>query len=465
MHQQLTDPTTFVEAIGKIRAAYEANVYPFSNLLALPFAKNYQTLLGTGTNNGNHNHFVNVVATAAHLLDYYDQEKHFSPDRKLKFLLTAFYHDIGKTICVNLDKNLFVTRRHAIEGASLFLEPRASVVSEFDAIFKFYQSDISARDYMNWSAELIQSHEMFGTVSTGENGYMSVAEAVSRLKDYGGDCQENVFNLWLLNIADILVSITVLNDAPQNKMEPNKYFLQPVGSQKGTIDWFFKTFQGRALLKDLEIAQTIASDSDPLKAAYNIASETALVRFQRLAQQTIGRESKALSDRELSGKIVRLVEGDSLSSEIARILRGEFGPDYKSKFGHMQQFDYALSFFSNLAKWAVKRIGEELDGSGFRTGWVYSQKYEHSTKRTYTPEFIAEYNASAIVSNFLLLQAGIFAEVSRLTGDIEQWNVEFGDANERLTESKKDKLLNFDGGYRSANARVNLMKEIMLYRG
>jgi hypothetical protein len=63
-----------------------------------------------------------------------------------------------------------------------------------------------------------------------------------------------------------------------------------------------------------------------------------------------------------------------------------------------------------------------------------------------------------------MVLAGIFGEIHRLTADIESFNIEFDDAANRLIPSKADKLLFFDGPYRAGNARVLLMREIMLYK-
>ena len=74
------------------------------------------------------------------------------------------------------------------------------------------------------------------------------------------------------------------------------------------------------------------------------------------------------------------------------------------------------------------------------------------------------YNAECIVNNYLAVLAGIFGEISRLTGDIENWKIEFEDAKNRLNEAKTTRLLFLDGVYRADNARSLLMRDIMLYK-
>ena len=77
---------------------------------------------------------------------------------------------------------------------------------------------------------------------------------------------------------------------------------------------------------------------------------------------------------------------------------------------------------------------------------------------------MARYNAECIVNNYLTVLAGIFGEISRLTGDIENWNIEFEDAKNRLNEAKAERLLFLDGVFRADSARSLLMREIMLFK-
>ena len=81
------------------------------------------------------------------------------------------------------------------------------------------------------------------------------------------------------------------------------------------------------------------------------------------------------------------------------------------------------------------------------------------------------YNAECIINNYLTVVAGIFEEISRLTADIENWNIEFEDVGKRIdslnefnNEFKAERLLFLDGVYRADSELSLLMREIMLYK-
>jgi hypothetical protein len=453
--------------------------------LDLPFAKQFQGFLNQysrkkpsdpetieySDNVGHYNHFCNVVAAMAHIIVYAEAhpevfipehddsvEKTFSAQRKLDNMLTAFYHDIGKTI---------IFRRHAIEGKSLLTEPKASVRYRFETIFnEFPDCELSPQTLSRYG-EFIGSHDMFGTIGTGENGILSMSGVISRLKSlYNDDCgkvKTAVFDLWLLNLTDIIVSIGDFIPG-YSKFAAQPWQETKPGNMDNYIEQFLSSYKGVYLLKDLHVALEIAGSDEPYSTAKILAEKNAAQRFRRLARQTLGEAVKGSKIFTAAQKeeVIKLLDSDTAIASVKEILRGEFGEEYGKRFGTMLQFDYALGFFLKLSGQAVKMLETELTGGSFRTGWLYNQKIP--TGNTYPSDFLDSYNAECIVNNYIMVLAGIFGEIHRLTADIESFNIEFDDAANRLTPSKADKLLFLDGAYRAGNARVLLMREIMLYK-
>jgi len=486
----------FAAAVEAVKKSYLTGMYTApGQVIPLPFRRSFHELFTKEEdwekpysperpveNERVYHHIGNVVAGMAHVIIY--TEKHidsflpknetdvdrvFTAQRRLDDLHLAYYHDVGKCI---------IPRRHAIEGKALFMEPKASVHHRFERIFKAYESDgIYLRDEtIPYYAELIGAHDIFGTISTGENGLLSLSGIVSRLTAlFSGNVRAvktAIFDLWLLNIADILVSINRIGNKECNKSEPLDWCLKRPKPLNRDIDWFFASIKGKYLKEDLKYALDIAdaaldNERDVYAYAKTLSEKRAVHRFGRLARQTLGdvlEDPKTEFPSAVKAAIIERLESDCVNGDIHRILSGEFGENYPRLFGTMLQFDYALGFFQTIAKTAVKWINEELCGEKYHTGWIYHRKKDKDNGETYPKEFKVRYNAECIVNNYLTVLVGIFGEISRLTSDIENWNIEFEDAKDRLNKAKAERLMFLDGVFRANSARSLLMREIMLYK-
>ena len=490
------DDAVFAAAVETVKKSYLTGTYMAANKpYPLPFRRTFHELFTEKIDWGKpydpsrkiksfwvYHHMGNVVAAMAHILVY--MEKHidnflpeeetdvqrvFSAQRKLDNLHLAYYHDIGKCI---------IPRRHGIEGKALFAEPKASVRYRFERIFKVYRSKkiFFSNETIPYYAELIGSHDIFGTIGTGENGLLSLSGIISRLTAlfFGNRsaAKTAVFDLWLLNIADILVSVAWIGSKKLDKSKPLDWCSKRPGSLDGDIDWFFSSIKGKYLMEDLVFALDIADkalegDCDVYAYAKDLSEKRATHRLGRLARQTLGDvledPSTEFPDTVRAAVISRL-ESDSINGDIHRILSAEFGENYPRIFGTMLQFDYALGFFQTIAKTAVKWINEELDNGAYHTGLIYHRKKPKKGGGIYSRTFKETYSAECMVNNYLTVLSGIFGEINRLTGDIERWNIEFEDAKDRLNESKAERLLFLDGVYRADSARSLLMRELMLYK-
>ena len=466
----------FADAVKTVRQAYLTGQYAAGGAnLDLPFGKQFKERfeIKKDENNplddqnrkwdGDLNHMTNAVAAMAHIIRYAEKNLpnlgEFTPLRSLNLMHLAFYHDIGKTI---------IPRRHAIEGKVLFQEPKASVRWRFEQIFAAYGQKMPP-ETLHYYALIIGAHDMFGTISTGENGLLSLDGVIDRLRALHIDTREAVFDLWLLNLADIITSVNWINGKEQNKFQALDWTKYAPGNLDLALDRFLKSFNGIYLLEDLSFALRIIDGED----AKTIAENQATCRFGRLARQTLGNvleEPQTILRNDLKNEIIAGLESPSLHVQIHEILRGEFGDQYPKMFGTMLQFDYALGFFQKMAKRAVSWLNEEDatneedTTNNFRTGWLYNRKTPKQNATNYDAAYLCRYNAECVINNFMMVIAGIFGEIYRITEEIEHWNIEFEDAKERLSDPKCDRLLGFDGPYRASNARHLLLRELMLYK-
>ena len=424
-------------------------------------------------NEGNYNHIVNVTAAAAHLIHHFRSNGRClsamcayepSPDKRTLLLMTAaYYHDLGKVI---------VNRRHAVEGMSFFAEHKASVRNMFEKIFMSHGFEWTSRDCAFISA-LIGNHDVFGTISTGENGYFSLISAarIFALLENGGvnAAKRDMFDLWLLNIADIIVSI-------ENKWGDHRKFTEkPPGESESVIQDFFEGKQGKDLLTDLTVALRIAENACESRAledyVYQLSESAAAARFTRLIWHTLrfavkdgvdGIENKYPN---LSRELHQILSDEhQIRVMVETVMTEKTGVSWAERFGNLGQFDYALGFFRNIAKRATYWIGKELSGEkNVRTGWLYHQKPDGRT-HTYDTDFLDRYMAETIIDNYMVFMSDIFCDIARMTEGMGHWHIEFEDALNRLTDSKADKLLYMDGPHRAGHTRSLLMKELMLYK-
>jgi len=552
----------YKDAVDSVKKAYQTGEFCFTNgkVVKLPhgeqFAKlaNDKTKLANDINKGdfNVNHMVNVVCAMAHIIKYIEKggmesilikvhgellpnRSRVSFERKLDNLLIAFYHDVGKTT---------IDRRHCMEGKTLFAEPRFTMKQRFEELFREFAKDWNANNQipiiipeikLEYYAEMIGAHDIFGTISTGENGLLSLSHVIDRFSDVLDNGEHStliektkiaIFDLWLLNLADILVSLED-KGKPQDctLTEPGKNcdlinnLVNLLGAVTEGLDLEYK---GKYLKYDLEQALNIAMEkTDRYIYAKNLSEKNAANRFLRLAQQSLGDMLKdvdklrkketypgeyfpgkefedsdnVLKDLDIKGnpskwetvmtedferlkeQILNKLRDPQLIVKIKSILQCEFGDDYGEQFGTMLQFDYALGFFRTLAQQAILWLIKECALPDSRTGWMYHKPgkpygtYEDidikdNDKKDIARKDIDTFNAECVVNNYMMVLSGIFGDIRRIISNIIDWNIEFEDARNRLNadKTKAERLLFLSGPYRESSVRHLLMQQIMLYK-
>lgn len=381
-------------------------------------AKNYSK------NAPNFNHFINVVMCLARLIQYFSINynhiaafnflpNNYKSDCKLntsdlafeyskagnfrifKLMLAGFYHDLGKTI---------IDQRHSIEGEILILADRTSTslyylhraiekyksqLQLFDDSAKFEGNDLSL------VSKMLLYHDQFGTLGTGEDGYLRLVNIVDFIKMLSlnripGFEQKNeqliwstctLFDLWVLNIADIMVSIA-------GREGIGKFDLQDVSwsdlkTSVKRIQDFFDSEHGHSRIHDLKIACRllfshfhresklkihVSDNTKIIKKAVDNSRFHTTERLRRLISSSLRRplkniqeKSKSERTKKLAVAIMQNIEKSNWVFTIERSLEVlGTAEQFKTKFSWIGKMDYSLGFFEKIALETIHLIDEEL---------------------------------------------------------------------------------------------------------
>jgi hypothetical protein len=456
---------------------------------------------------GDYKHFVNVVAALARLIRFFHHNnnavvfgnridvnallyKNVPNQRTFALMLAGFFHDIGKTI---------VDSRHAMEGATILEHHTTRSPALLHNIVKQYSKDFSFdRDTLTMVADFVLFHDQYGTMSTGEDGYLQLVAIIDRFKRYslieGASIvarkdwiKQAIFDLWLLNVADIMVSI-----GHPKKFGGHGYWgkyedqlgspeLPSFGSPKKSneiIQEFFKnSSKSEALLHDLKLSMEFVerhcafNHMDDLKQLYEFAHETSrrhvVERLRRLIRSALRKplfeKSKKENDRitSIKNELSKLNE-QSWNSIIVRCIKAtsDFN-EFCERFSWIGKMDYALGFFQHLAKAALARTSEELDG-GPKTGWLRSM----DEAKELDDEFLAKTQAKYFADNYASTVVQILNYlVFREPRFDRARNIEFSDAARRIKEQsdKINQIIALEGPYRARRASQSILQTIYLY--
>lgn len=284
-----------------------------------------KSLSGSGNyskNARNYNHFVNVVMATARLVQYFKNRKNIAkifsehpskeplPDesttlcetlaysdapniRTFKLMLAAFYHDIGKTI---------VNHRHGMEGAFIIADHTTKSLFYLNEIVrKYYPNAEWKRDDLLSIADFLYYHDFFGTLGTGESSYTLLADILDKIKRYSliymvdpdkmiHRSQKELFDLWILNMADIMVSLV-------DKWESQESIWCDKNKAEDAIKFFLKEKDGDRHVHDLRVSLRLLEEhnksthtDDTLKLeqlGQEQAKNHAVERIRRLVCSTL----------------------------------------------------------------------------------------------------------------------------------------------------------------------------------
>ncbi|MBF0516646.1 MAG: hypothetical protein HQK97_05930 [Nitrospirae bacterium] len=331
-----------------------------------------------------YNHFINVVTAMARLISFFRDEKNIdkyiingnkkqidiSYDKKHGFriftlMLAAFYHDIGKTVEYH---------RHGMEGAIILSDHRSKAWNDFiviiDKYHGLYPDDFCYKfehDDLIFISDFLYYHDQFGPLSTGESGYLRLVDLVSRVKKHSLICNKQpydpsskvqddqkrwsyrfLFDLWLLNLADIIASY-------DNKDEIDTTWEYEDRADRKIEEFLTENDQASILLHDLNISFKLLDTinehlhSDNLSEAYKEASDFSkrhtTERLRRLTYVSIERALRQFCKnnhyRIPSYKVSNEQKSKSIENVLRKfkeikIVKGDLAGDLTSPYNTMR---------------------------------------------------------------------------------------------------------------------------------
>ncbi len=496
---------------------------------------------GNESNNINdYHHFINVVLATARLMEYFSDPRHVKEQfsmaggveafpfellafpnvnelsstnnaqikRPLKLLMAAYYHDLGKTV---------VYPRHAIEGSVILANHTTDSLYFLSEIVKNYGGNLDFMpEDLTYISRLVYYHDQFGTLGTGEAGYLRLVNMVYRMSaSLSGDGADefmesdaadpqyanlgehantinsarNLFDLWVLNLADIMVSI---NDRcageRQAKMQLQSACFADRDATRTRIEVFLKRMSESRhdFIIAIKLLQTLGGKSH----ADDISKmeESALEFSRRHVVERIRRLVKTLLISNMSHykEIFDLDKEDPLLQmlhEVANIGSTEWHTiitnsikavsdfrEFTNRFSWVGQMDYSYSFFQAIATRAMyliknKVANPESTDEPF-VGWCYvAHKQEDAARVKQKPEFLRRINAEFFVQNLVSVVIQILHHLLFREKEFDRLiNFEFTDARDRLTNPKIDQIIAMQGPFREKRAVHLALEGIFFFK-
>lgn len=417
---------------------------------------------------------------------YFRQDYTF---QKFILMIAAFYHDLGKTV---------VDHRHGMEGAILLSEHVNSSWKQFQAITHCYgdrmNNEIIRKEEILFIADMLDFHDLFGTLSTGETSYLKAADLVAKVKKYSakhehsnGEASERiawieryVFYNWLLNLADILVS----KDAGQKYKFQSQWMVR-ADAEDYIVTFFENDRQAGDLVHDLLLTLKIARNnsrnlheeelSSLYTEAYDLSKRHSVEHIRRLIRTSI--TSKTGYPRNANQRYLKFRESilnqlesrHILNSIIVRSIQSvtDFN-NFCKAFSWVGQMDYALGFFSKIAEAALEKTEDEIKNPDSRQKTkLISDKTpnrQFGDELQETIDFYLEMQASLLLDNFTMIVIEILNYlISRERPFDRARNLEFNEASTRLTVEKIDAILAIDGAYNYKRSIRQILQTVFLY--
>ncbi len=454
-------------------------------------------------NCGDHIHFRNVVNAAARLIYYFSDKNNIASvikkpgkeylsdtnsdfnslseqlsykdgpnNRTFKLMLAAFYHDLGKTVDYH---------RHGMEGATILANNVMEAVFDLQHIVKAYGEKSFDRDDLLFISLLIFYHDQFGTLGTGEAGYLRLVDLIHRIRSFSVKTnlddqkiqgRRSLFDLWVLNLADIMVSLD--NRKFERQMEYESFS----ESQKA-INRFLCQEKSRALQHDLRVALKL-SDQHNIKhheddlttlesSAMDYARRHVVERIKRLLRCLLVDRGEEL--QYLFGyssdiyKIIEKIRGfpdSKWNSTISRSIYSEGDyTEFAKRFSWIGQLDYAFVFFNKIVERALFLVSE---GPNY-TNWIIDNpKCDREYVKEYDDEFLARINAEFFLDNYTSTVMQILEHLLFREKEIDRMrNMEFWVAGQRLTNEKIDRIITIEGPFRTRRSVQLALESIFIW--
>ncbi len=470
-------------------------------------------------NEGNYNHFINVVSSIARLINYFSNNEnakkvlsnHLSENESNKLakiisydekdtlriftlMLAAFYHDLGKTV---------INRRHGMEGFIILSNHKSKSWYQLKQIGGKYIDEkyrYFEREDLLFVSELVLNHDVFGTLSTGESAYQKLINFIVNVKHYSADYKKTestsnfcfkkikewssryLFDLWILNVADIMTSIK--HESLESKWESQKIWKEKTKSDDFISNLLTKENKRHTLVHDLIISNNLLENHIATNHSADLSSleETSLKHSRDHVIDRIGRliaesilsnkphsEQSSENDKSeglISEIILYCKREDKLRHIIYRAIRlmGNYQTfcNRAALIGHM---DYALSFFGEIASTALNKVNKELDEKGKSTNWIRDKNATNFTEnKVDNSNYLNKANARFFLENYTMTVVQIINYILFREESFDSFrNLEFSDAQERLTDAKIEAIMGMSGPYWSRGSVYSSLETIFFW--
>ncbi len=489
---------------------------------------------------GDYKHFMNVVSAVARLIMFFQNSENIvecvfktmpqfeqrEPEiqefcnavayggkptpRTFQLMLAAFYHDLGKTI---------VSHRHGMEGSIIISDHTSRSWYQLNRISQQYPGFDEKgfrQDDLLFVSDLVLYHDIFGTLTTGETGYLRLVDVLDRIKRFslkhseeekiGKKLEEQwnqryLFDLWLLNVADIMTSI-------RSKWERQTNWNDPSEAQKMIKDKFFsEPHKSSALRHDLWVARNLLGEyhgknhTDKTSAleekAIDYSERHGVERVRRFIYATltdvihkqiserseitqqqknsilqtvfdVRMETNNLDENDRFNKYIieRICSKSVMNSAILKAIRAVADlRDFCANFSLIGQMDYALGFFEKIASRALELVHKDLNNpNATLTNWISSRDSLSIGMGQDAKTFYEQIQASSFVNNYTMLVVQMLSRlIFREKPLYRMRNIEFHEATNRLTIEKIDTILSLNGPYKSKRTTQLILQTVFLY--
>ena len=345
-------------------------------------------------------------------------------------------------------------------------------------------------------------HDLFGTLSTGESGFVNLTalmDGIRPFSDTNGTIKQQLFDIWLLNVADIIVSINYLG---YPKYEYAEWLYRDEKYVHKDIKKFFSDDRkGKILIHDYNVASELIeyiknrNHSDDISQlenkAYAHSRSHTVERIKRLVLETISASQNAVQkevDRtvenpdEESNKVnaqnffeeVKAYSDNTDNKTIEQIIIKSIKNhcDFQwfcNSFSLVGQMDYALGFFNQITKIALLDVIREIkpanDTKNNITHWIRPVTCPPLKGDSQDAEKeLWKIQARFFIQNQTSIFIQILTHVLHREKSFESFrNLEFGDASERLTEDKIRSIIYLKGPAWSKRATRSILQCIFYW--
>ncbi len=281
-----------------------------------------------------------------------------------------------------------------------------------------------------------------------------------------------LFDLWILNLADIIVSV-------EEKYNTQNCWMDSSQAQKRIENFFFESPQASVLLHDLRVSFKLLEFHNKDVHTDNTASLTGealkyterhvIERMRRLIHTSMVKPlTKYKQDPKDFVDSIRsyLCKRENINATLLRAIQsvGNF-QDFCNRFSYIGSMDYALSFFEKIASMALKKVCNEIsEKSKLPTYWIRNLNDKPLGKGPGVEKALWKVQGKFFMDNYTATLIQIMSHLLFRERCIDSLrNLEFSDASNRLTDEKLESIIALEGPFRAKRSTQLILQTIFYW--